>query len=320
MNTNNNFIWEDIGDNNKSRTAKTIMAAATNSRAVALRHQLWLVCLVSILAFSSNNGGGNNSDMMLLAEGFITADVVVLSRRHNPYLHSQSIPLQISTSSVGLRRKNQHRIDLSLFSSIGKINNDDDAGDDGKKKKKKKKKKTQLVISTNLDRDNTSTAASDEIVSGTISATGRIDIIARPKSTKLGVPSKRKMKDLNSNSNNNDRDKKINKRLSMKAQKIKNQRTSGGLINSKSTTNNKAGGGGDDNMIRIVLGKRGSKTVTMIQGMKISLEERKKLLKEIKNKVGGGGTIVDGVLEIQGSHTTIVYEFLVSKGYNNIKK
>ena len=104
----------------------------------------------------------------------------------------------------------------------------------------------------------------------------------------------------------------------MKAQKIKNQRTSGGLMNSKSATNNKAGG--DDNRIRIVLGKRGSKTVTMIQGMKISLEERKKLLKEIKNKVGGGGTVVDGVLEIQGSHTTIVYEFLVSKGYNNIKK
>ena len=115
---------------------------------------------------------------------------------------------------------------------------------------------------------------------------------------------------------NNDRDKNNNKRLSMKAQKIKNQRTSGGLMNSKSATNN----GGDNNMIRIVLGKRGSKTVTMIQGMKISLEERKKLLKEIKNKVGGGGTVVDGVLEIQGSHTTIVYEFLVSKGYNNIKK
>ena len=128
------------------------------------------------------------------------------------------------------------------------------------------------------------------------------------------------MKDLNNNSNNNDRDK-TQKRLSMKAQKIKNQRTSGGLMNSsKSATNNTAAGGGDDNMIRIVLGKRGSKTVTMIQGMKISLEERKKLLKEIKNKVGGGGTVVDGVLEIQGSHTNIVYEFLVSKGYNNIKK
>ncbi|OEU08010.1 hypothetical protein FRACYDRAFT_250230 [Fragilariopsis cylindrus CCMP1102] len=294
------------------------MVAATTSRAVLLRYLQWLVFFVSILAFSINNGAGNNSDMMLLAEGF-TADDVVVSRR-NSYLHSQSIPLQISTSSVGLRRKNQHRIDLSLFSSIGKINNNDDAGDDGKKKKKKKKK-TQLVISTNLDRDNTSTS-SDEILSGKISATGRIDIITRPQSTKLGVPSKRKMKDLNNNSNKNDRDKNKNqKRLSMKAQKIKNQRTSGGLMNSnKSATNNKASGGGDDNRIRIVLGKRGSKTVTMIQGMKISLEERKKLLKEVKNKVGGGGTVVDGVLEIQGSHNNIVYEFLLSKGYNNIKK
>lgn len=73
-------------------------------------------------------------------------------------------------------------------------------------------------------------------------------------------------------------------------------------------------------MIRIVIGKRGSKTVTMIRGMKMSLEERKKLLKEIENKVGGGGTVVDGVLEIQGSHTNIVYEFLVSKGYNTIEK
>lgn len=103
------------------------MAATTISRAVLLRHQQWLFYLVLILVIFSNNGGGNNSDiMMLLAEGF-TADVVVIVSRHsNPYLHSQSIPLQIISSSVGLCRKNQLRIDLFLFSSIRKINNGDD--------------------------------------------------------------------------------------------------------------------------------------------------------------------------------------------------
>ena len=43
------------------------------------------------------------------------------------------------------------------------------------------------------------------------------------------------------------------------------------------------------------------------------------MLKELKKKVGGGGTLVQGVLEIQGSHGIKVLDYLKTKGYLQAK-
>ena len=49
------------------------------------------------------------------------------------------------------------------------------------------------------------------------------------------------------------------------------------------------------------------------------MKDRKVLLKEMKGKLGGGGALVDGVLEIQGSHADKVLDILKSKGYSQAK-
>ena len=45
------------------------------------------------------------------------------------------------------------------------------------------------------------------------------------------------------------------------------------------------------------------------------MDDRKKLLKEMKRAIGVGGTLVDGVLEIQGPHSDKVLATLKNKGY-----
>ena len=49
------------------------------------------------------------------------------------------------------------------------------------------------------------------------------------------------------------------------------------------------------------------------------MQDRKVILKEMKKKFGGGGTLVDGVLELQGGHGTKALAILKSKGYNQAK-
>jgi len=53
--------------------------------------------------------------------------------------------------------------------------------------------------------------------------------------------------------------------------------------------------------------------------MALPMKDRKVLLKEMKSKLGGGGTVVDGVLELQGSHTEKVLQMLKKKGYTSAK-
>lgn len=50
------------------------------------------------------------------------------------------------------------------------------------------------------------------------------------------------------------------------------------------------------------------------------MDNRKKLLKELKQSIGVGGTLVDGVLEIQGRHADKVLATLKKKGYTKAKK
>ena len=74
--------------------------------------------------------------------------------------------------------------------------------------------------------------------------------------------------------------------------------------------------------LQVIRGNRGNKTVTIIRGMNAtSIEEKKKILKLLKRKLGVGGTLVDGVLEIQGSDKIdTVVDTLRGIGYAKARK
>lgn len=116
-----------------------------------------------------------------------------------------------------------------------------------------------------------------------------------------------------------------NKKLSPKAARLQKQRTAGGNINSNVETTTTSSSSSLDQSpekqsIQIRVVKRGNKTVTMVQGMTfLSFIERKVLLKEMKSNLGGGGALVEGVLELQGSHSEKILEYLKSKGYSGAR-
>jgi translation initiation factor 1 (eIF-1/SUI1) len=53
-----------------------------------------------------------------------------------------------------------------------------------------------------------------------------------------------------------------------------------------------------DQDVQIVEAKRGAKRVTLLQGLTSTMEDRKKLLKELKSKLGGGGAMIEGVVSL----------------------
>lgn len=61
-------------------------------------------------------------------------------------------------------------------------------------------------------------------------------------------------------------------------------------------------------------GRKG-KTVTVISGFQTQPETLAKLLKQLKNQCGTGGTAKDDTLEIQGDHTQKLVEILIQLGY-----
>lgn len=74
----------------------------------------------------------------------------------------------------------------------------------------------------------------------------------------------------------------------------------------------------DQDEIRIVISKdirRFRKIVTVVKGLK-DRRDAKLLTKEIKTKVGTGGTYKDGHIVLQGDHREYVKNFLLQKGYN----
>ena len=60
-------------------------------------------------------------------------------------------------------------------------------------------------------------------------------------------------------------------------------------------------------------GRKG-KGVTVVSGLVMPDEQLKDLVKELKNACGAGGTLKDGVLEIQGDHRALVQARLEHKG------
>jgi translation initiation factor 1 len=61
-------------------------------------------------------------------------------------------------------------------------------------------------------------------------------------------------------------------------------------------------------------GRKG-KTVTLVSGVPLGDEALRSLLSELKRQCGAGGTIKDGVIEIQGDHRAKVVEELKKRGY-----
>ena len=61
-------------------------------------------------------------------------------------------------------------------------------------------------------------------------------------------------------------------------------------------------------------GRKG-KGVTLIRGLPLEGEDLKKLAKKLKSKCGSGGTIRDGVIEIQGDHRELIVEELKKAGF-----
>jgi translation initiation factor 1 len=60
---------------------------------------------------------------------------------------------------------------------------------------------------------------------------------------------------------------------------------------------------------------RGGKVVTLINNLHLSSDDHKALLKHLKQACGSGGTIKDGVLEIQGDHREKIAAALQQLGY-----
>lgn len=76
-----------------------------------------------------------------------------------------------------------------------------------------------------------------------------------------------------------------------------------------------------DGIVRIqreTKGRKG-KGVTLITGIPLAGDELKKLAKTLKQRCGTGGTIKDGVIEIQGDHRDLLLEELQTKGWT-VKK
>jgi translation initiation factor 1 len=60
---------------------------------------------------------------------------------------------------------------------------------------------------------------------------------------------------------------------------------------------------------------RGGKSVTVIEGLRISSQDRESLLKQLKTRLGTGGAVKDDVIEIQGDHCDAIMASLQQSGY-----
>mmetsp|Transcript_28975 Transcript_28975/g.53500 ORF Transcript_28975/g.53500 Transcript_28975/m.53500 type:complete len:217 (+) Transcript_28975:273-923(+) len=169
--------------------------------------------------------------------------------------------------------------------------------------------KRKFKINTNLSGD----VSSDGLLADRkISQEKRIVATVTVKSN-LGVPSKTKMSSKTKNSNS--AGKKVPAWKAKKTENLAKQRNGdvdstrilAGLVLP------------EDQDVQIKVAKRGNKNVTLVRGLTSAMEDRKKLLKELKSKLGGGGTMIEGVLELQGAHGDKTLEMLKKKGFSKVQ-
>ncbi|MCE9645516.1 MAG: translation initiation factor [Chloroflexi bacterium] len=60
---------------------------------------------------------------------------------------------------------------------------------------------------------------------------------------------------------------------------------------------------------------RGGKAVTLVKKLVLSADDLGTLAKKLKNECGAGGTIKDGLIEIQGEHREKIAAVLQKLGY-----
>lgn len=65
---------------------------------------------------------------------------------------------------------------------------------------------------------------------------------------------------------------------------------------------------------------RRGKTVSLITGLELADDEMEDLAKEIKTKMGTGGSVVDGEIVIQGDFVDRIVKELKNKGYSDTKR
>lgn len=72
-----------------------------------------------------------------------------------------------------------------------------------------------------------------------------------------------------------------------------------------------------DGVVRVGLEKknRGGKTVSVISGISLSPDALRDLASDLKRRCGTGGTVKDGVIEIQGDHRDTLIAALQEHGY-----
>ena len=76
----------------------------------------------------------------------------------------------------------------------------------------------------------------------------------------------------------------------------------------------------DGNRVKVrreVAGRRG-KAVTTVSGVPVDDAELKELAGRLKKRCGVGGSVKEGVIEIQGDHRAAVVEMLKAEGYTPV--
>jgi translation initiation factor 1 len=80
-------------------------------------------------------------------------------------------------------------------------------------------------------------------------------------------------------------------------------------------TRARAAAGGRVKVRREIAGRRG-KGVTTVTGLPLTDAELKDVAGKLKKRCGVGGSVKDGVIELQGDHRDVVMEVLRGDGYD----
>ena len=73
----------------------------------------------------------------------------------------------------------------------------------------------------------------------------------------------------------------------------------------------------NDGIVRLIKETKGrkGKGVILITGVPLNNDGLKKLAKSLKQKCGSGGSVKDGIIEIQGDHRDVIEKELSKLGY-----
>ena len=71
-----------------------------------------------------------------------------------------------------------------------------------------------------------------------------------------------------------------------------------------------------DGVVRVSRQKRGGRTVTVVKGLALDAVALAALGKALRTACGSGGTVKDGVVEVQGDHCERAIDFLAQQGHS----